>query len=77
MDKEQQVREMAYRLWVAEGRPHGRHEEHWLQAKKLVSEAGNGPVPQSRPPSKRMTPAGRASSARTTASSRKTSPARD
>ena len=29
---EQQKRERAYHFWVAEGRPHGRHEEHWKAA---------------------------------------------
>jgi hypothetical protein len=24
----------AYQIWDREGRPHGRHEEHWLQALK-------------------------------------------
>jgi Protein of unknown function (DUF2934) len=31
-DREQQVRERAYYLWVAEGRPHGRAEIHWMMA---------------------------------------------
>ena len=31
-DREQQVRERAYYLWEAEGRPHGRAEIHWAMA---------------------------------------------
>jgi hypothetical protein len=40
MDKEKRIREQAYHLWVAEGRPHGRHDEHWQQAAKLVAAEG-------------------------------------
>ena len=36
-DKEQRIREEAYHIWVAEGRPHGRQEEHWRKARALVS----------------------------------------
>ena len=31
-DREQQVRERAYYIWEAEGRPHGRAEIHWTMA---------------------------------------------
>ena len=31
-DREQQVRERAYYMWEAEGRPHGRAEIHWVMA---------------------------------------------
>ena len=31
-DREQQVRERAYYMWEAEGRPHGRAEIHWIMA---------------------------------------------
>jgi Protein of unknown function (DUF2934) len=31
-NREQQVRERAYYLWEAEGRPHGRGEIHWAMA---------------------------------------------
>jgi len=31
-DREQQVRERAYYMWEAEGRPHGRAEIHWAMA---------------------------------------------
>jgi hypothetical protein len=26
------IRERAYHLWLEEGRPHGRHDEHWRRA---------------------------------------------
>ena len=31
-DREQRVRQRAYELWQAEGRPEGRAEQHWEQA---------------------------------------------
>lgn len=31
-DREHQVRQRAYALWESEGRPEGRHEEHWHRA---------------------------------------------
>jgi hypothetical protein len=31
-DKEQQQRDRAYRIWDDEGRPEGRHEDHWKRA---------------------------------------------
>ena len=37
------IRERAYRIWLDEGRPHGRHDDHWLRAKsELESESGGG-----------------------------------
>ena len=33
-DRQQQVEQIAYRLWQEEGCPHGRHEEHWRYAEK-------------------------------------------
>jgi hypothetical protein len=33
-DRQAQVAQIAYRRWQQEGRPHGRHEEHWWQAEK-------------------------------------------
>ncbi len=36
-EEERRIREEAYHLWVAEGRPHGRHDEHWRDAKQALS----------------------------------------
>lgn len=33
----QLIRERAYELWEAEGRPDGRHEAHWLQAEREIN----------------------------------------
>jgi hypothetical protein len=34
---ERKVRERAHALWEKEGRPHGKHLEHWARAKRLVA----------------------------------------
>jgi lysozyme family protein len=35
-----QIEARAYVLWERAGRPHGRHEEHWIQAEEeILSEA--------------------------------------
>jgi hypothetical protein len=31
-DREQERRERAYKIWETEGRPEGRHLDHWLRA---------------------------------------------
>ena len=38
MDTERQrrVERRAYALWLAEGQPHGKHEEHWLRALREI-----------------------------------------
>lgn len=35
-DREERIRKRAHEIWDAEGRPHGRHEEHWQKAMKEV-----------------------------------------
>ncbi|WP_158815633.1 DUF2934 domain-containing protein [Methylocapsa sp. S129] len=43
---EQKVRDRAHAIWQAEGRPEGRHLEHWRQAQSEIErekEALNGP----------------------------------
>ena len=37
-DREERVRQRAYLLWEQEGRPHGRHEDHWHQASQDVAD---------------------------------------
>ena len=34
---EERIRARAYAIWEQEGRPDGRHLEHWLEAKRLVA----------------------------------------
>lgn len=47
--REQAVRERAYHLWEEEGRPEGRADAHWHEARRQVMlEAGEG-EPVARP----------------------------
>ncbi|WP_428487946.1 DUF2934 domain-containing protein [Rhodopila sp.] len=55
---EQRVRERAYHLWEADGKPHGRDVEYWERARELIgmeNSAGSGllPNPQTTPDSRR------------------------
>lgn len=33
-DRDQKVREYAYKIWEDEGRPDGNHEDHWRRAEQ-------------------------------------------
>lgn len=41
-DKEERIRERAYRLWIEEGQPEGSQERHWEQARRMVDEEPSG-----------------------------------
>jgi len=41
-DKERRIRERAYDIWLREGRPHGRHAEHWETAKAEIAAEERG-----------------------------------
>jgi hypothetical protein len=41
-DHDQRIRESAYHIWERAGRPEGRHNEHWRQAKEQL-DASKGP----------------------------------
>src|SRR4029453_19588809 len=47
-DRRAKIRARAYAIWEEEGRPEGKHLEHWLQAKRLIAaeelRAAAGPV---------------------------------
>ena len=54
--REQLIREHAYALWEADGRPHGSDLEYWERARELVGmmqskDAGQVPVPSADSPS--------------------------
>ncbi|MGF7148080.1 hypothetical protein FHS96_001689 [Sphingomonas zeicaulis] len=36
-DRERRVRDRAYALWEREGRPSGRHDEHWFRASREIA----------------------------------------
>jgi hypothetical protein len=57
-DREQRIRERAYHLWEAEGRPERRAEEHWRLAlmleegqERYLDEESEESFPASDPPS--------------------------
>ena len=35
VEREVRVQEIAYQLWVQEGRPEGRHDSHWYEAEAV------------------------------------------
>ncbi|WP_419728999.1 DUF2934 domain-containing protein [Lichenicola sp.] len=39
--RDARIRERAYHLWEADGRPHGRHDEYWERASELIGMEGN------------------------------------
>lgn len=34
MDRDQEQRERAYKIWEDEGRPEGQHDDHWRRAEE-------------------------------------------
>ncbi|WP_181700247.1 DUF2934 domain-containing protein [Chthonobacter albigriseus] len=36
-DDERRIREKAYELWVAEGKPEGRADAHWEEAREIIA----------------------------------------
>lgn len=59
MDREDRIRERAHRIWEEEGRPLGRHEQHWHRACNEIdtetrhagARSGISDVPGARAPS--------------------------
>ena len=44
MPDEERIRRRAHEIWEREGRPEGRHEEHWARARREVeAEEGGSP----------------------------------
>lgn len=41
-EREQRIRERAHALWEAEGRPAGRHDQHWTDAEQEIDAASAG-----------------------------------
>lgn len=44
MQDEERIRQRAHAIWEREGRPAGRHEEHWAQARREIAEEGSAAV---------------------------------
>ena len=45
MPDQDQISRRAYALWEQEGRPDGRHEDHWYRARQELSGAGEDDLP--------------------------------
>src|SRR6202035_3590539 len=51
-DREERIKERAYAIWLAEGRVHGHHQEHWhraereIAAEETVGQAAGGETPR-------------------------------
>jgi hypothetical protein len=46
MQDQERIRRRAHEIWEREGRPEGRHEEHWTQARQEIeAEGGGSPSP--------------------------------
>lgn len=50
MSREQIVRDTAYAIWEAEGKPVGRDAEHWRQAEERVAASIGAPVDKTAKP---------------------------
>lgn len=40
MVTEEQIKELAFAIWEKEGRPEGKHVEHYFRAKQILEERG-------------------------------------
>lgn len=49
-EQEAKIRERAYQLWEADGRPDGRHLEHWSRAEAEVLASAAAARPRRRAP---------------------------
>jgi hypothetical protein len=73
-NRDERVRKRAYEIWEKEGRPHGRHDEHWRRAAEedlaredaAAAKEGRG----EKPPSSQPKPAGKSDPQKPTAQQR-------
>ena len=42
LDRQEIVRRRAYEMWEQQGRPHGRHADHWVAAEQELADAEDG-----------------------------------
>ncbi|HEX2256662.1 MAG TPA: DUF2934 domain-containing protein [Afifellaceae bacterium] len=52
-DRDERIKQRAYEIWESEGRPEGRHLDHWRRAASEIDNAGQGAgaAPSAQPPS--------------------------
>ena len=46
IERDEEIREVAYRIWQEEGCPHGQDVQHWLKAQMIWEKTNH---PQSKP----------------------------
>lgn len=49
MEREEQIRQLAYSMWEKEGYPEGRAMEHWLKAETILQSERSETILQSEP----------------------------
>lgn len=49
---EDRIRDAAYLMWIEEGQPHGRDEEHWERAREMLASAKPAARKAAKPPAK-------------------------
>lgn len=57
-DRDQKIRNKAYELWEAAGRPEGRQGEHWAEAERLVAAEEAGEAKPAKKRARKAAPAG-------------------
>ncbi len=63
MSRDQIVRDTAYAIWEAEGKPQGRDREHWQQAEQRVAASTAEGKPKPKVPAKGKAPVSAAKAA--------------
>ena len=58
-DRESRIRQRAHALWEQDGRPEGRHEDHWQQASQEVEGGPAQPQDGETAPTDGSEPAGK------------------
>lgn len=57
-DRNARIAALAYKLWEEQGRPHGKSEEHWHHAARLVdADVAAKPIHAQKGPATRIKPA--------------------
>ena len=54
-DREERIKERAYAIWLAEGRVHGKHQDHWHRAEREIAAEETGGATARRPSRPRAT----------------------
>jgi Protein of unknown function (DUF2934) len=69
-DRERRTEQRAHEIWEREGRPHGKHEEHWHRAEREIAQEDGGRGGR-RAPGGKSTSDGKSSRAKTASGTKK------